>query len=80
MVPRAWTLAFARMAEVAAPEHIPDSERESYGRGELPAPLHDPPEPTVDEDWARIAREFAEESVAAVKDLIFPLHGLDGRG
>jgi acetoin utilization protein AcuC len=80
VVPRAWALAFARMAEVDAPEHIPDSELESYARGDKPVPLHDPPGPRVDEDWARVAREFAEQSVAEVRERIFPFHGLNGKG
>jgi acetoin utilization protein AcuC len=76
VVPRAWTLAFARMAETEAPENIPDSEAGTYARSDEPVPLHDPAGPTVDEDWARVAREFAEESVAEVKRCVFPFHGL----
>jgi acetoin utilization protein AcuC len=74
VVPRAWSLAFARMAELEVPEHIPDSQRDLYGRGDDPVPFHDTEAARVDDDWARITREFAVESVAAVKERIFPFH------
>lgn len=98
VVPRAWTLAFARMAGVSPPERIPKSEARRYLRelaqalaapaGDDPASvpeeeeagpyLHDTSPPSIDEDWARIAREFAEESVREIKHRLFPFHGLRG--
>ncbi|UCC67096.1 MAG: acetoin utilization protein AcuC [Armatimonadota bacterium] len=75
VVPRAWTLAFARMVGEEPPEHMPESEAGHYRRDDKPAPLHDAGGPTVDEDWARVAREFAEQSVAEVKARVFPFHG-----
>jgi acetoin utilization protein AcuC len=76
VVPRAWTLAFARMAAQDPPEHIPESQAKRYDGGDEPVPLHDTDGPKMDEDWARLAREFAEESVAEVKARIFRFHGL----
>ncbi len=76
VVPRAWTLAFARMSGREAPEHVPKSEAKQYGGNDEPVPMHDAEGPTIDEDWARVAREFAEESVAGVKERVFPVHGL----
>ena len=79
VAPRAWTLAFAHMLEAEAPEHIPESQADHYrcevGAGE-PVPLHDAGAPAVDEDWARIAREVAEEVVEEVKHSVFPHHGI----
>ncbi len=75
-VPRAWTLAFARMAQLEAPQRIPDSQAEHYGKAEKPIPLHDAETPVIDEDWARVAREFAEESVKEIRERVFEFHGL----
>lgn len=75
VVPRAWTLAFALMAGVEPPETIPEAQARRYlDPGQ--ASLHDVEGPAVDEDWARVTREFAESSVREVQDLIFPLHGI----
>jgi acetoin utilization protein AcuC len=76
VVPRAWTLAFARMTGAEPPERIPESQAEHYGRGKDAPTLHDRDLPAVDDDWARLAREFAEESVRQVKERVFPFHGL----
>jgi len=76
VVPRAWTLAFARMAGVEPPEHIPDSEAKHYRRDDEPVPLHDATGPKTDEDWLRVTREFAEASVEEIEERIFPYHGL----
>jgi len=76
VVPRAWTLAFARMAGKEAPKQIPEPEAQHYRRNDQPVPLHDLGGPKVDEDWLRVTREFAEESVREVKARIFKYHGL----
>ncbi len=78
VVPRAWTLAFARMAGADPPEHIPESEAEHYRRDDQPVPLHDGEGPKFDEDWLRVTREFAEQSVEEIKERIFGCHGLAG--
>jgi acetoin utilization protein AcuC len=78
VVPRAWTLAFARMAGAEAPDTIPASEVESYSNSEKVVPIHDAGGPAIDDDWARITREYAAESVAEVRARIFPVHGLNG--
>jgi acetoin utilization protein AcuC len=76
VVPRAWTLAFARMVGAEPPQHIPESQAEHYGGADEPVPLHDAETPDLDEDWSRLAKEFAEESVREVKRRLFPFHGL----
>ncbi len=76
VVPRAWTLAFARMAGAEAPEHIPESQAQHYRRDDAPVPLHDSNGPKTDEDWLRVTREFAEESVKEIKQRVFKYHGL----
>jgi acetoin utilization protein AcuC len=76
VVPRAWTLAFARMAGAEAPEHIPESQAKHYAKGDDAVPMHDSGGPKIDEDWARVAREFAEASVKEVKERVFRFHGL----
>jgi acetoin utilization protein AcuC len=80
VVPRAWTLAFCRMVGVEPPEHVPESQAEHYRNDGEPVPLHDADGPTVDEDWLRVAREFAEQSVAEVRERVFPYHGLGEGG
>ncbi len=76
VVPRAWTLAFARMSGKQAPTHIPEPEAKHYRRNDQPTSLHDLGGPKIDEDWLRVTREFAEASVQEVKERIFPYHGL----
>jgi acetoin utilization protein AcuC len=76
VVPRAWTLAFAKMAQKHAPELIPDSQSHHYRRDGHEATLHDTAGPSVDDDWRRIAREFAEQSVQELQERVFPYHGL----
>ncbi len=76
VVPRAWTLAFARMTGKKVPEFIPEDQAQYYRRDNRPVPLHDVNGPKPDDDWLRITREFAEESVTQIKERVFPYHGL----
>ena len=76
VVPRAWTLAFARMAGAKAPEHIPESQARAYRTSDEPVPLHDDKIPEMPYDLTSAARALAEESVSEVKELVFPHHGL----
>lgn len=76
VVPRAWTLAFARMAEVDAPETIPESQAKHYRISDDPPPLHDQHGPRVSERQVITARHFAEEAVKDLKERVFPYHGL----
>ena len=71
-VARCWTLAFAVMAGLDLPDDIPASYRGRYGLQRL----HDVEEPRVDAAARDTARSFAEKSVAEIKRLIFPRHGL----
>ena len=76
VVPRAWTLAFARMARQEPPTRIPESQASYYASGDEPVSLHDIDGPRTDEDWQRITREFAEQTVKEVKKRVFSYHGL----
>ncbi len=60
------------------PSLIPRSQARHYradGRN-IPLPLHDPDLPAQDPREIRAARTFAEHTVAQIKELIFPVHGL----
>jgi acetoin utilization protein AcuC len=72
VVPRAWTLYFAEMASVPVPDELPPSwtaAAEQAGGREVPPTLSEPPAP--DQGGPGAAR-----SVEAVKELVFPRHGL----
>jgi acetoin utilization protein AcuC len=78
VVPRAWTLAWARLIEAEPPQMIPRSQARHYradGRN-IPLPLHDPDPPAQDPRETRAVRTFAEHTVAKIKEQIFPVHGL----
>jgi acetoin utilization protein AcuC len=66
VVPRAWTIHFAEMAEVSPPDHLPEEwiERAEFAsRGEVPATLSDPPpRPSpVDEEAAAIGAAVLDD-------------------
>ena len=75
-VPRAWTLAWAIMNDIAPPAGVPPAYRDACRALGLRAdPLLDEPHVVTgrikDEAWA-----FARENVARLKRLVFPHHGL----
>ncbi len=72
VVARCWTLAYGIMTDHEWPDEIPRSYRELYGLKRL----RDKEKPRLDDRVKQQARRFAEESVAAVKRLVFPYHGL----
>ena len=88
VVPRSWTLAFGRMTGKKVPQFIPEEQADYYRparRGgattaasseEQGIPLHDSNGPKIDDDWLRVSREFAEQSVREIKERVFPYHGL----
>ena len=71
-VARAWTLAYGVMSEQDFPPEIPASYRERYDV----ATLKDPDEVPIDDSVKKETRAFAEASVLAVHQLIFPAHGI----
>ena len=73
-VARAWTLAYGVMLDVEWPDRLPEAFVQQHGAGQL----RDTVVPDVPSDVQRDARRFADESVAAVKKEIFPIHSLDG--
>jgi acetoin utilization protein AcuC len=72
VVARCWTLAYGIMIDREWPDEIPKSYQELYGLKKL----RDTEKPSIDTRFKREARRFAEESVAGVKRLVFPYHGL----
>lgn len=71
-VVRFWTLAYGIMIEEDWPDEIPDDFQERYGIKKL----RDEEEPNINVKYKAIARQFAENSVADVKRLIYPWYGL----
>ena len=72
-VARCWTLAYGIMAGRDWPDEIPVGYQEKYGISQL---RDTQVSVAVPENMSREARTFAEQSVKAVKQLIFPVHGL----
>lgn len=75
VVPRAWTIYFAEMAGVTVPDELPPQwlERARREAGEaVPSRLSEPPITAAEGD-----RPSVERMVDDVRDLVFPLHGLD---
>ncbi len=72
-VARAWTVAFGVMSGQEFPDKVPDSYAALYGV----TTLRDAP-PASTESAQKEARTFAESSVQAIRQLIFPTHGLSG--
>lgn len=72
VVARCWTLAYGIMTDREWPDEIPRSYQELYGLKRL----RDTEKPHLDARVRQQARRFAEESVAAVRRLVFPHHGL----
>lgn len=78
VVPRAWTLAFAEMTGASLPVETPMVWRElaMQRTGQrAPAGFWEAPAEVPDHLLAR-AREFANRSVATLRELVMPLHGL----
>jgi len=73
VVARCWALAYGIMIDRELPDEIPRSYEDLYGLKRL----RDTERPHLDSQTKQQARRFAEESVAAVKRLVFPYHGLN---
>jgi acetoin utilization protein AcuC len=71
VVARSWTLAYGLMAGLALPDEIPDAVASQYRA----STLHDP-EGSSPETRPADARRFAESVVEAIRETIFPYHGL----
>jgi len=71
-VPRAWTLAFGAMAGRTLDDTLPPAAAAAAGR----SALRDAAAPPVAPAAAQHARAWAEEVVAAIREHIFPVHGL----
>ncbi len=78
VVPRAWTMAFAEMAGATLPVETPMPWREEANRRtgqRAPESFFEDPVP-VNEHLRARARDRASRSVATVRELVFPHHGL----
>ena len=73
-VARAWTLAYGVMLGVEWPDPLPRSFALEHGAGRL----RDSGAPEIPANLRLDIRRHAGETVAAVKELIFPAHGLAG--
>ena len=71
-VARCWCLAYGVMLGVEWPDQIPAALEQQYGLTRL----RDTENPDIPPDVHRQAREFAKETVAAIKKEVFPIHGL----
>jgi hypothetical protein len=69
VVPRAWTLALAVMADIHLPAELPADYRRRYGG----RTYHDETGPVIDEDVRDWVRRIVEEHVAALRKAV----GLD---
>jgi hypothetical protein len=78
VVPRAWTLAFAQMSGARLPIETPAAWRELVVARTGVVPPHDFADvwPLLDAGVEQQARRVAEASVATVRELVFPRHGL----
>ena len=74
VVPRAWTLAFAVMAELDLADEIPPPAAARYP--DSGGHLHDTAVPQPASDLRAGVKAVAERAVEQVKRLIFPRHGL----
>jgi acetoin utilization protein AcuC len=78
VVPLAWTLAFAEMSGARLPVETPMPWRELVvaRTGAVPPHGFDDPAPLLGPEAEAQARRMAETSVATVRGLVFPRHGL----
>jgi acetoin utilization protein AcuC len=78
VVPRAWTLAFAEMSGASLPIETPMSWRELVvaRTGAVPPRDFDDPAPLLGDEVLPLTRRAAELSVATVRELVFPRHGI----
>ncbi len=72
-VARCWTLAYGVMCGAEWPDRIPTAAIERLGR----TTLRDTEIPEVPDHIRADARALATESVAAIRDAVFPVHGLE---
>jgi acetoin utilization protein AcuC len=75
-VTRMWTLAYAAMLDVELPDEIPASFAAKYGIQRL----RDAVPPVVSASQERRAAEYASDTIAKIKGLVFPIHGINASG
>jgi acetoin utilization protein AcuC len=75
VVPRAWTIYFAEMAQVEVPDELPEAWIEAAEReagGPVPDRLSEPPP-----RGGGSSRPAVERVIGEVREAVFPRHGLD---
>ena len=70
---RCWSLAYGVMCGTEWPDRIPTIAVERLGR----TSLRDTEVPDIPQHIRADAKALAAESVAAIKDAVFPVHGLE---
>ena len=73
-VARAWTLAFGVMLDIDWPDQLPSAFAREHGGGRL----RDEISPEVPGHIKVEASRYVAETVAAIRQQIFPIHGLTG--
>ena len=71
-VARAWTLVYGVMLDVEWPDQLPTAFVQEHGAGRL----RDQLSPEIPSEIKLEARRYLEETVGAIRQQIFPLHGL----
>jgi acetoin utilization protein AcuC len=75
-VARAWTAAWASMNDVSLPESLPEECQPQMRHLGLQAMTLWDPAVELPEDTRRWAAEYARRQVEAIREKIFPLHGI----
>ena len=73
-VARAWTLAYGVMLDIDWPDQLPAAFAQEHGAGRL----RDEVSPDIPGHIKVEAKRYVEEAVAAIRQQVFPLHGLTG--
>lgn len=76
VVPRAWTLLVAQMADTDVPEELPESWRELFERqagGPAPVTLMEESPPRADPGSQQAALKAAREAITEIKEAVFPV-------
>ncbi len=71
-VARAWTLAYGVMLGTEWPDQLPAAFSQEHGAGRLRDQLR----PEIPSEVKVDARRYLEDTVGAIRQQIFPLHGL----
>ena len=71
-VARAWTLVYGVMLDVEWPDQLPTAFAQQHGVGRL----RDQLTPEIPSEIKLDARRYLDDTVAEIRQQIFPLHGI----